>query len=55
MCTTQEKVSDCKKVDSQNVTHFCNKSKSAKCTPPRTSEISKKNWKAKVKPVLTPH
>ena len=24
-------------------------------TPPRLSEISMKNWRAKVKPVLTPH
>ena len=24
-------------------------------TPPRPSEISMENWRAKVKPVLTPH
>ena len=24
-------------------------------TPPRLSEISMKNWRAKMKPVLTPH
>ena len=42
------------------VTECCLTSNSGLCctsmiTPPRPSEISMKNWRAKVKPVLTPH
>ena len=40
----------------RNVVALCKGKKSwMSLTPPRSSEISMKNWRAKVKPVFTPH